>query len=91
LYECTSQGYDRKGSINGDSSKLGEVFAAVGISSKMGDGRMGEEDDRKSGHLSGQAKLAYLYKPQSFKVRIDRSCPSEHNTNAESDGRMCLH
>ena len=58
MYECTSQGYDRKSSVDRNSGKLGKVFAAVGVSSEMCDRGMRKENDGEGRDLSGGHKIS---------------------------------
>jgi hypothetical protein len=86
LYKRAPQGYNGKGSVDGYSSKLGEVFAAVCISSEMSDGRMGKENDGKGRDLSGWPRLA-RQRLWRYKVRDGGLFQTLHMIEGESGGR----
>jgi hypothetical protein len=86
LHKRASQGYNGKSGVDGYSSELGKVFAAVCISSDMSDGRMGKENDGKGRDLSVLPKLARR-KLWRYKVRDDGQFQILHMIGGESDGR----
>lgn len=55
LKEEPAEGDDGKRSVCGDRAELRDVFAGMGVCSEVGDGRVGQEDERDGGRIPRQS------------------------------------
>jgi len=60
LYEGSPKRDDRERSVDGYPSEQREVFTAMRKSSKMGGGRVGQEDDGEGRDLSGEIFVSFV-------------------------------